>query len=524
VICRGTARTTIVPTDAQLAGDFSGGRVIRDPATAQPFLNNRIPARRLDANSLILLQEYYPRPTPGFQLGALNYTSSAADTTDFRSGLGELNYNISPTLSLAGHYNIDSSRTGTPFGANDFPHTAGFGSARIFYTASGNLTWSIRPNLLYQLTTAYYHGSIGSNTSPSAAPRSRNPRFTVRGYFNTATDSSEIGGNADRESKTQNDNSPNNNGTFAFNGSVTGDALADLLLGESSRYTESFTHRIGTSEFRNFGFYTQDRWRLHPRLSLTYGVRYEYYEPERDCSNTMSYFDPSRFDFSRAANGQPNGQIVTGTESFGNGIVIVGKNAPFGYALTNSVRNTFAPRLGLAYAVIDDKLTLIRAGYGVFHDRWPVYALQARRNYPFNDSVSSLNTSFSNPTQGSVRLFPIALTSFSSPWDIPYMQKWSFDVQRQFPRNFIIDVGYVATRGAHFVPTRGINQPLPSAAVARGQVSPNAVRPYPGFASISTYETNGNTSYHSLQVSADKRFSGASLCKPLTPIAKRWTT
>ena len=549
VIRRGTTRTAIVPTDTQIAGDFAGGRAIRDPLTGAAFPNNRIPADRIDPNAQLLLRRYYPRPTSGFQQGALNFTSAAPDATNFRSGLAKLDYNIAPALTFSGHYNIDSSRLTQPFGSSDIPLTAGVGSAKIFYTAGGTLNWSARPNLLNEFTVAYYHGSLGINTVPSAA---RAAELSVPRYFNTVTDSSgfvpsiglsqgyasiqitqqqnishdtfelidhvsyirnshtfQFGGNFDRETKTQNNNNPNNNGSFTFNGSVSGDALADLLLGQVFQYTESSTHLTGTAQYSDFGWYAQDRWRPTTRLTLTYGVRYEFFQPERDLKGTMSYFDPTRFNSAKAANVQASGQIVAGTEDFSNGMVVVGENAPFGYALTNTVKNTFAPRIGLSYSATKDNLTVVRAGYGMFHDRWPVYASQARRNYPFNQSVSIFNTTLSNPAQGSLRVFPASVINFASPWDVPYLQKWSVGVQRQLPAEFVIDVGYVGSRGLHFTRTIDTNQPRPSAIVASGQVSPNAVRPYPGYASISSYVTDGNTNYQSLQVSAVKRFSGS---------------
>src|SRR5262249_6927292 len=90
----------------------------------------------------------------------------------------------------------------------------------------------------------------------------------------------------------------------------------------------------------------------------------------------------------------------------------------------------------------------------------------------------------------------------------PYLQKWSLGVQRQLPAGLLLEASYVGSKGTHLLRTRDINQPLASAIVASGQVSPNAVRPYLGLASINTYETTANSIYHSLQVSAVRRFSG----------------
>jgi len=100
------------------------------------------------------------------------------------------------------------------------------------------------------------------------------------------------------------------------------------------------------------------------------------------------------------------------------------------------------------------------------------------------------------------------VTNMNSPWEVPYMQKWSLDLQRQLPKEVLLVVGYVGSRGAHLIRSRDINQPLPSIAIANGSVSPNAVRPFPGFAGITTYETTANSNYHSLQASGVRRFSG----------------
>src|SRR5581483_9835579 len=105
-----------------------------------------------------------------------------------------------------------------------------------------------------------------------------------------------FGGSIDRENKTQNNSNPNNNGTFTFNGSATGDSLADLLLGRAFQYTENSAHVMGSVRFTDLSWFAQDQIRVHPRLSVTLGLRYEFFPPEEDSAGTMSYFDPRRFD------------------------------------------------------------------------------------------------------------------------------------------------------------------------------------------------------------------------------------
>ena len=545
-------RTAIVPTDAMIGGDFTGLRTIKDPDTGSPFPNNVIPVSRLDSNAQLLLKNYYERPTPGFRQGALNYTDSSPNITNYRSGLARLDYYVSPTLSVYARYNIDNSRPYDAYGwtgANVMSRVSASQEVDIFYTGNASVNWTVRPNLLSQTTTAYYHGTMADLNFPYAY-RGRVPQFNVPRVFNKPTDSSmfipsismsqsyagitllwpqniahytyelaenmsyisgrhtiKFGFALDKENKTQNNSSPNNNGTFSFDGSSTGDAMADLLLGRAYSYSENSDHVLGSLNFIDWSLYAQDEFRVHPRLTLTYGVRWEYFPPERDYGGTISFFDPASFDKSKAAQVMSNGQIVTGTANYANGIVVAAKDAKFGYGLTNTVHNTFAPRIGFSYALTKDNLTVLRAGYGMYHDRWAQYASGARNNYPFNQSVSIYNTSFSNPAQGSQRFFPISLRTFNSPWEIPTMQKWSLGIQRQLPAELLLDVSYVGSKGTHLVKTRDANQPSPNMAIATGQISPNSVRPYLGFASITSYETTGDSSYHSLQLSLVRRFA-----------------
>lgn len=547
-------RTTTVPTNTQIGGDFAGGRTLTNPTNGQPFPNNRIPANMIDSNAAALIQTYYQRPTPGFQQGALNFTSTEPDGTRYRSALGRFDYNWKPNLLLFGRYNIDSTRLFSPYGlfaSNTMNGVADSEQAHVIRVMNLSANWIASPNVVNQITSAFFHTSLAISTGPNAA-RARAANLTIPRVFDTVTDSDglipsislaqgyasidirwpqnisgytwelidnlswnigrhsiKMGGSIDKENKSQNQSNPNNNGTFSFNGSASGDALADFLLGRAFQYTENSAHIFGVSRWMNLSGYIQDQIRASSRLSLNLGLRYEFYQPEKDTDGFYSFFLRSKFDPSKAPQIIPGtGQIVTGTENYGNGIVIAGKDGPFGNSVTNTVFNTFAPRGGFSYALTKDNLTVLRGGFGMFHDRWAQNVSALRNNYPFNQSASIFSTELSNPAGGQRRFFPIALTNFESPWNIPYYMKWSLGIQRQLAAQMLLDVSYVGSRGVALVRARDINQPLASVAVASSQLNPNAARPYPGFAGITTYETTGNSIYHSLQVSGSRRFSG----------------
>jgi len=539
-------RTAIVPTPLQIAGDFTEASPIIDPQTGLQFPANRIPTSRLNPNAQLLLTDYYAPPTPGFQQGALNFTSSAPDGTSYNSGLARLDYNLSDQVTIAAHYNMDDTILNSPYGlfaSNSMPGVAASIEHDILYTTGASASWTISPTTVNEFSTSYYHGNLAISTTPFAS-RTRVSGLNIPRIFNTVTDSSafipsinmsqgyagisilwpqnihhytyelrdnvslvrgnhtiQFGGATDKENKTQDQSNANNNGTFSFTGSFTNNALADMLLGDAFEYTENSNHLSGPLNWTDYSLYLQDEYRISSRLTVTPGIRWEFFPPEKDPNGTISYFDPSRFDPSKAASVLPNGRILIGTQNFGNGVVVAGQGDPYGHAITNTVYDTFEPRFGFSYSLAKDGLTVLRGGYGIFHDRWSQYAVQTRNNYPFNQSVAIFNTSLSNPNQGVPGIFPIALVSFNSPWNIPAIQKWSLGVQRQLPQRLLLDVSYVGSKATDLVMSVDINQPKPSIAAASGIVSPNALRPYPGFAAINSFETTGESAYHSLQAS-----------------------
>lgn len=546
-------RTGIVPTDAQIAGNFAGVRTITDPSTGLPYPGNVIPPAQIDPNAVSLIQTYYARPTPGFSQGNLNYTSSAPDGTKYRSALARVDYNISPKFLLFARWNIDSTRLLSPYGLfanNIMPNVADSDQSHVMRLWNVSLNWIASPTKVNQITVASYEPSLAISTSPNAS-RSRAPGLNIPTVFNSQTASSgfipalslangyagvviswpqniggytyeiidnfswikgrhtfKLGGSIDMEEKAQNNSNPNNNGSFTFNGGATGDALADFLIGRAFQYTENSAHVFGRSRWTNYSLYAQDQIRVSSRLNLTLGLRWEFFQPEQDNDGQFSIFLPSLFDHSKAAVVLPNGQIVPGTQNFNNGIAISGTpQNPFGNAAFNSTYNTFAPRGGFSYALNKEGTTVLRGGFGMFHDRWSQFVSALRNNYPFNQNAQIFSTRLSNPGSGEQRIVPLGLTNFTSPWNIPYLMKWSFGVQHQLPAEILLDVSYVGSRGVALLRTRDINQPVASSQVASGAINPNAARPYPGFAGISSYETSGNSIYHSLQTSVTRRFS-----------------
>ncbi len=542
----------IVPTTAQLSGDFSASAPITNPVTGTPFPNNQIPASALNSNSLLLLENYYAKPTPGFQEGPYNFTASNPTGTNFDEYLGRFDYDFSPKLTFAAHDIYDDTLLTSPFGlfsSNPMPNVDASTEREPIYSLNASLTWTPSPNFVNVLTTAYFHNSMGISTSPLGS-RSRVPALDIPHVFPCNTDDCSLipnlflsqdyagidllwpeniyswsyelldnstlirgnhllkfGGAIDDENKTQ-DNSPgNNNGSLTFTGQYTGNALADMLLGDAYEYTEDSTHIKAPLDWMDPSLYVQDQFHATNRLTVSPGLRWEYFPPETCSAGDCSIFLPGLWNPAEAATVLANGEIVPGTEHFGNGIVVTGVNDPYGRKATNSVLDTFEPRFGLAYVLTKDGKTVFRGGYGIYHDRWSQWVLNTYGNYPMDQSASIFNTNVSNPDKGVSEIFPAVVNNEASPWNIPTIQKWSLGVQRQFPKGVLFEADYVGTRGTNLIEDTDINQPHPNVEVAEGIRSDTADVPYLGDANIYTYMTNADSLYNSLQASVLRQWA-----------------
>ena len=301
-------------------------------------------------------------------------------------------------------------------------------------------------------------------------------------------------------------------GGFGFSGGPTQisggpssneyNSLGTFLLGLPTRYgrilqvPDQYTTRTGM-----YSAYLRDQWQANGKLTLSYGVRYEYYPfPTRGDRGL------ERYDFNN------NKMLICGLG-----------NVPKGCGTDISKLN-FAPRLGLAYR--PGKTWVIRAGYGLNWDPWNI-ARTLRTNYPVllvlnGNSPSTYTFAGRTLTEGIPQINApdlgngvidvpkaYALTSTGDSFQRSYIQSWNFTVQKQLAQNLSVQAGYVATRQVHQTGNLDLNA---------GQIpgAGNNGRPY--FQKFGrTTQTAlltpiGYSSYNSLQTSLARRYSqGVSL-------------
>lgn len=266
--------------------------------------------------------------------------------------------------------------------------------------------------------------------------------------------------------------SNNQSGTYGFDRSTTaisssansGSPIAGFLLGAVS--TGSMDRRVVSSWYPRqtvWAFHINDSWKATPKLTLNYGVRWDYYTPSREKYNRQSFIDlvgPNP-----GADGLP-GRLAFAGSGFGD--------ASFGADYPeNPWHKGFAPRLGVAYAF--DQKTVVRAGYGIFFGQayYPGWGggmsldgFNLHQTFATSPNGASTNAAFYLDNGVPAPLFPPTVSSSfdngASPSQAngngsayrpvdanrrPYSQQWNLTIERELPGKVALSVAYVGNKG-----------------------------------------------------------------------------
>lgn len=288
-------------------------------------------------------------------------------------------------------------------------------------------------------------------------------------------------------------------GTFSFSGqftqnpasaSGTGSGLADMLLGLTSSARLDIEPVFGHRRWEH-AWYINDDFRFSRKLTVNIGLRYEIVAP------LSEVFDRE-------------GSLVPELRN------VFKVNTPElpGHTVTKTNYQDFAPRVGFAYSV--GAKTVLRAGYGIFYSapgiasgRLPSKTPPVAGNFSINNNSFATNLSTVTPISSG---FPLARPAVFdptgrdfkfSPRNDPdsYVQQWNVNIERQLGFNTVLTLAYVGSRGVHLNVFPNINQPFPGP----GGVAPR--RPFPNLANADGVHKAADSIYHSLQVTAEKRFS-----------------
>ncbi|MBV8820378.1 MAG: TonB-dependent receptor, partial [Acidobacteriaceae bacterium] len=534
------------PTAALRAGDFSAYPAkIYDPTTYNAATNTRtqfpgnvIPASMIDPLAQKILQ-IFPLPNLTGQANNLRLNPLAVQTQDQWDG--RIDQTFSERDSMFARYTYGGADVtypqALPVSKNGVLNPLSFaGSNRLNHAPSTQATvqeiHSFTPSLINQVALGYTRfylevtpidlgnytsqllGLQGSNTSYVASGLAS---FSLSGYsgYSSSSVPEIVPQNtyqvSDTVSYTRGSHAmkmgfsavhngfaffqlSGSSGSLSFTGnftnnpgspSGTGNGFADFLLGLPSSSTKAaLPNGVPYVSYTEYGSFFQDQWRASKRLTINYGIRWDVFTPPVERYNRQADFNPST-----------GGVDLAGQNGVSRGIL---KTQP----------HDFSPRLGLAYRI--GEKTVVRTGYGLYYFNEQGTGGSARLfiNYPLSQQYS-VSCSATTPCLTTASGIPNTLSSANLPSDVyiptrgltSNMQQWNVTVERQLASSLVARGSYVGTRGNHLYIALDEDTAYP------GPGSVPARRPWPQYASISSWEPIGISNYDALELSLEKRFS-----------------
>jgi hypothetical protein len=257
-----------------------------------------------------------------------------------------------------------------------------------------------------------------------------------------------------------------------------------------------------SDRYKDFAVYAQDSWRFSQRLTLNFGLRYEYYGVQHNADPQLD----SNFYY---------GTGSSYFEKVRNGAIQVAPDSPIG-ELWKPSYGTVGPRLGFAYDVFGDGKTSVRGGYGISYERnFGNVTFNIIQNPPNNATLNVSNVPITvenlGPLAGSsgtVLLPPVSPRNVDQNIKTAQTQFWGLAIDHQLGHHGIFAVEYNGAHGIHLYDIKNINE------LGGGQVylgdpqtfvgascSPDCLtRPNQQFTSINNRGSGGYSHYNGLNV------------------------
>ncbi len=542
---------------------------MRDPLTGQPFPGNMIPAGRIGpvARAIIPLYPAINTGTPDRRSPANFIENRVANITSDQYDV-RIDQTFSPKHSVFGRWTAKTNPTLSP---NNL-QLPGDTNAVDLNQLVASYTWTIRPNLLNELRGGYNYSNSTTEFGfdGRAFANSLNlrdiqkdiffnglPNFAIDQYtafnkgrpgFSRSTTVQFIDNltwikgkhtlkfGADvrrlRAESALGFTTGNNYGDFSFSGAFTGNAWGDFLLGAPASSSVAVLSSDNDGRAMHYKFFAQDTWRLTPRLTLEYGLRWEFHPGYSDAGFNIANFDRSIPRTGRVVvmnDPQARTLVAPGAITSFNGCpgaaingvpctpIVTAKEAGLPEGLRENYYTQFLPRLGLAYR-LNDKTTL-RAGGGLYN-----MILLGSVFFSLTGTVQSDVRNFNNVgtdgrpiftlpdtrTPGSgIRAGAVGSFEFRTANQIdfrpPQMAQWSFSIDRQVNLATGLRLSYIGNKSTHMPWAPDVNQMSPSTNFFSQR--PNTDRPFPNFGLIFSRDAGANTNYHSFQAELNRRFA-----------------
>jgi Carboxypeptidase regulatory-like domain len=536
-----------VPGDAFRGGDFSSlltqarPVVVKDPLNGEPFAGNIIPASRFSSTALKIQNSYYPKAN---QSGANNYGFLFPWTSDlfkWDSTTDRVDHKFSDANTLFVRY---INRI-TPYVlAGNFPDFGTWTRKRLHHSVVVSDTHVFSPALVNTARWGWIKDYISDGetvagvtpvngdavvrnvglqgVNPRGFSAEGAPQVDITGYtsllvqpggVNTAARNFDYAdsmtwsrgahvlkfGGEMRTFRTFSGTVPTGTyGQFVFNGTLTGNSYSDFLLGLpfTSARIDPLVGRAQRSY--ELGLFITDTWKVSPKLTLDYGLRWDYFGPS-------TYRDGLQYNWDLAT-----GNVIVPPDAVSkitplypvSTIKVVG-----GQVIPTPSKHNFRPRLGVAYRL--DNKTVIRGGYGMYSETLGnINNLNTSASGPFQLSETFTNQvtrgqplfAFPNPfPSGAGAVASQSITGYPLQTTNGIVHQFNFTIEREV-KDIGIRLSYIGSRshGLHYL--LPIDKPQPSLIPFT-----QSRRPFPQFVGVSYYQQDGNAKYDSVQIEATRK-------------------
>jgi hypothetical protein len=306
-------------------------------------------------------------------------------------------------------------------------------------------------------------------------------------------------------------------GRYVFDGTFTGHAFADFLLG-LPHFTGYILPAPDVNPFSTYyAAFAQDSWRPLPSLTVDVGVRYDLRPAMKDRSNQLGNFDPD----------YPGGRVIVSDaaglalvpdlvrQSVPNTPFVTAAEAGLPLTLRRTDKNNISPRLGVAWRPWEDGRTVIRGGFGLY-----TVPLLGSVNYSMVATVTAASVAFANSPVNPF-MFPNVSSAASAEGALPAgtldfrranqidmrdprTMQWSVTVERDLGWNASARISYIGSSTDDLIWSPDLNQVRPN---TLGYDAVKHTRPFPDWNVVTTRANDPRSQYHALGLALSKRLS-----------------
>ena len=582
-----------VPSTLMKQGDFSKYTSSTFTGLTDPFTGTSwgtsIPSGSLNKIALDTLKQFYPDPTPALgdvtaytDDGTANWqqnvdASAHSDQFDLR---GDQYFGSNQKFLLWGRFTWKNFPT-TSTTLLNVPSKLNNNASRVVKV---DTNWTIKPNLINEggFGLTYYNSNTTDSFDGAAWTNGEGWQGLQHLFYNgipemdfnniKSLNADRISGVNQSQTYDYNDvliwtkgkhtakfglniqrlislsplgfNGADNYGTYQFNtskseGQFTGVDFADFLIGTPHETFYDVVQRDNDGLSFHYHFFAQDDWHVTPRLTLSYGLRYELHPGYYDKYGDIGNFDPSvplagrvlypqgkqsllAQGFLASANAcDPDGVTATNSATVNGApcMQVVG-NSDAGYpaGLKKYPHLRFMPRLGFAYRPFNNDKWAVRGGFGLYNIN-----LLGSNFYSLTGTAQASTQQFTNTYDAETHAIGYQWpqidagnaaqnaygtdyfgTANSTNWKDPYTEQWSLSIDHDLGSGYAVRASYIGSETHQLVWAPDENT-LPYSTTVSAFNAPISSRLFPNWGRINTRATGANESYHSLQLEASHR-------------------